>query len=276
MTDPPQDTRGNLPASPWAAVSPALVDRLLLAIQKPPLERPSPENLGLDSQALRPFAQHLAGPRSCIWADDRRRLRRVGFSDEQIADLLSDVDALPLLLQRIYRGAWTDDYPQMEVRLRMRHGERDRAGVAVPETLHAPLVDSTNRHGHAVHDVTMPMSAATWQPSYPRVILTGSGSSGMPVSPGSSPRVWSGTDSGNLACSTNHTGDWRGFSHGCFDGIADERPVCDAKRPDFTPDGPCSPDPAAPSPAVDLPPDMPDDLQGATPRSYDCERFRQP
>lgn len=118
MPDPQQDTRGKSAASPWVAVAPALVDRLLLAIEKPPLERPTPENLGLDSQALRPYALHLAGHESCIWADDRRRLRRAGFSNEQIADLLSDADALPLLVERAYRCRWTDDYPEMEVRLR--------------------------------------------------------------------------------------------------------------------------------------------------------------
>ena len=61
MTDPPGDEGDGPDEEPWAAVSPASVDRLLLAIHKPPLERPSPENLGLDSQALRPFASIWPG-----------------------------------------------------------------------------------------------------------------------------------------------------------------------------------------------------------------------
>ena len=86
-----------------------------------PLESPDPKNLGLDSQALRPHAQQLAANRSS-WDNEQRRLRRAGFSDEQIADLLSDTDGLPRLLKSLYRGFWTDDSPQMEVRLRIWDG----------------------------------------------------------------------------------------------------------------------------------------------------------
>jgi hypothetical protein len=122
MPDPPRDKADGPDEEPWVAVPSASVDRLLLSIGKPPLERPSPENLRLDSQVLRPYAKHLAGYQSRLWADDQWRLRRAGFSDEQIADLLCDADALPRSVEQVYRTHWTDDSPEMEVRLRMTGG----------------------------------------------------------------------------------------------------------------------------------------------------------
>ncbi len=122
MPDPSGDKEHKPDEKPWVAVSAALVDRLRLAIDKPPLEHPSLENLGLDSQALRPYARLLASDHSLVGADDQRRLRRVGFSDEQIVDLLCDADALPHVVESVYRTQWTDDNPEMEVRLRMTGG----------------------------------------------------------------------------------------------------------------------------------------------------------
>ena len=98
------------------APTPDALERLLLAIEKPPLENPQPENLGVDLQSLRPLAQNLVA--STLSRDrDALRLRRAGLSETQLIELLSDPDALRALLVSYYRGRWTDDSPEFEVRL---------------------------------------------------------------------------------------------------------------------------------------------------------------
>jgi hypothetical protein len=92
------------------------LERLLLALEKPPLEHPQPETLGVDMQSLRSLARNLM--ESPVSRDrDALRLRRAGFSITQVIELLSDPDALRAWLVSYYRGTWTDDSPEFEVRL---------------------------------------------------------------------------------------------------------------------------------------------------------------
>jgi hypothetical protein len=98
------------------APTPEAVERLLFAIEKPPLGHPQPENLGVDLQSLRTLARNLMA--SPISRDsDALRLRRAGLSETQVIELLSDPDALRASLVSYYRGVWTDDSPEFEVRL---------------------------------------------------------------------------------------------------------------------------------------------------------------
>ena len=115
-----------------------------------------------------------------------------------------------------------------EVRLRMKRRERDRAGVEVAEALHAPLEDSPNRYPRPLPGST-PISAADWQPSYLKVISTGSGSSGMWASSAVLPSIWSRPDSGNQR--TDHSGGFPGSSCGRVHARA-ERPIRDTLRSD--------------------------------------------
>ena len=105
------------------APTPEALERLLLAIEKPPLEHPQPENLGVDLQSLRPLARNLMT--SPISRDrDALRLRRAGLSESQVIELLSDPDALRASLVAYYRGGWTDDSPEFEVRLGLVGGAK--------------------------------------------------------------------------------------------------------------------------------------------------------
>lgn len=128
------------------------IERLLLAIEKPPLEHPQPENLGVDLQSLRPLARNLMA--STISRDrDALRLRRAGLSETQVIELLSDPDALRALLVSYYRGRWTDDSPEFEVRLSLVWRRRDHLGVEVADALHAALADPACRPRTVVRDL---------------------------------------------------------------------------------------------------------------------------
>jgi hypothetical protein len=117
------------------APTPEALERLLLAIEKPPLEHPQPENLGVDLQSLRPLARNLMA--SAISRDrDALRLRRAGLSETQVIELLSDPDALRASLVSYYQGCWTDDSPKFEVRLGLVGG----AGIILESKSQMPFM----------------------------------------------------------------------------------------------------------------------------------------
>ncbi len=111
------------PAEPFPVPpSREAVERLMSALERPPLEWPTLGNLGLDGGTIREEARRLlASPGHN--AGDLGRVRRAGLSDEQIVEMLTEPQELQAELEAYFRGGWTDDHPKMRIRLGLAGGE---------------------------------------------------------------------------------------------------------------------------------------------------------